>query len=57
MLSDVLTRPLVAEAHHLFNNKNFAEAVPLLQKFIEDMKAPDLEIDGLGNNELSIGYY
>lgn len=34
-IDNALHHPLVAEAYQLFNNKNFAEAVSLLQKFIE----------------------
>ncbi len=52
-----LKDPLIAEAIKLFKEKNFEQTVPLCQRYIESHAHENIEIDGLGNNELSIGYY
>lgn len=50
LLSEVMAHPLVAEAYALFLKHQFQEAVPLLQKYLQEGGAVDIPIDGLGNN-------
>lgn len=52
-----MAHPLVAEAYQLFLKHQYQEAVPLLQKYLQESGAPNIPIDGLGNNELTVGYY
>ena len=37
--------------------KQFEAAIPLYQQYIQDRAEIKTDIDGLGNNEISIGYY
>ena len=49
--------PALAEANKHFMSKQFEAAIPLYQKYIQERVDLKVEIDGLGNNEISIGYY
>ena len=45
------------EAYDKREARNFEEAIPIYKQYIETHLEEQLEIDGLGNNEISVGYY
>jgi hypothetical protein len=54
---EIMGHPLVQEAYTLFLKHQYEGVVPLLQQYLQQSGAPDIDIDGLGNNELTVGYY